>query len=335
MLSVSAVILTYNRKDLLSRCLDAIKTQTSSPKRIIVVDNGSTDGTTEWVSERFGESVELYRLPQNRGSSGGFNIAMRIGYAQGDDLIWLMDDDVVPAPDALERLMAADAFLHDHDIEAPFVVSTAWTPEGQLTNVPEIDLATCNDLAYQTWPAFLEHSLVPVRRATFVSILLKRDTLKRHGLPIAQMYMWIEDTEFTMRVTRDERGYLVGDSHVLHIRAAPGVLDIRTEHDPARIGWHYFFQRNHVYNARRFRGHKGGARQFLSGMKLGLKLLGCGEARKAGIVLSGTWAGLFFNPKIEGADVAVDLAGLRYQEIKSAAPPKGRAGASSRPSRRS
>src|SRR4030095_16704981 len=164
--SVSAVVLTYNRKDLLNRCLAAIAAQTSSCERIIVVDNGSTDNTAEWVIEEYGETAELYRLPQNTGSSGGFNMAMRIGYERGDDLIWLMDDDVVPEPDALERLIAANDFLTAKGIEAPFVISTAWTPEAKLTNVPEIDLATCNDLAYQTWPAFLEHSLVPVRRAT-------------------------------------------------------------------------------------------------------------------------------------------------------------------------
>ena len=335
MFSISAVVLTYNRKDLLNRCLEAIAAQTCVCTRIIVVDNGSTDGTAQEVAERFGDAVEIYRMSQNAGSSGGFSMAMRVGYELGDDLIWLMDDDVVPASDALERLLAANDFLAGEGIDAPFVVSNAWTPEGKITNVPEIDLTARNELAYPTWPVFLAHSLVPVRRATFVSILLKRSTLKRHGFPIAQMYMWIEDTEYTMRVTRENPGYLVGNSNVLHIRAAPGVLDIRTEHDPVRIGWHYYFRRNHVYNARRFRGRRGGARQFLSGMKLSLQLLRRGEARKAKIVLSGSWAGLFFKPKIEGVDDGIDLAGLRYSAAKSAAPPKSRAAASSRLSRRS
>ncbi len=310
--SISAIVLTYNRKDLLTRCVDAIRAQTFACNRIIVVDNGSTDGTAEWVTERFGETVELYRLPQNTGASGGFSMAMRIGYEQGDEQIWVMDDDVVPQPDALERLVAADEFLTSHGIQAPFVISDARTPEGKLTNVPEIDLTARNDLAYQTWPAFLERSLVPVRRATFVSILIKRDTLKRHGVPIAQMFMWSEDTEYTMRITRQQSGYLVGDSRVLHIRAAPGVIDIRTERDPVRIGWHYFRQRNRAYVARRFYGGRRAAvRQFIKATKVSLDLLRHGEGRKARIMLSGSWAGLFFNPKIDGVDEQVDINQLR------------------------
>jgi GT2 family glycosyltransferase len=314
--SVSAVVLTYNRKELLSECLAAISEQTFACNRIIVVDNGSSDGTAEWVADRFGETIELYRLPQNTGASGGFNMAMRIGYERGDDLIWVMDDDVVPGPEALERLIAADDFLADQDIKAPFVISNARTPEGKLTNVPQIDLAAYNDLAYQTWPAFLERSLVPVRRATFVSILLKRDTLKRHGFPIAQMFMWSEDTEYTMRITRQQSGYLVGDSRVLHIRAAPGVIDIRTERDPVRIGWHYFRQRNRAYVARRYYGgRKAAVRQFLKATKMSLGLLRRGEAQKARILLSGSWAGLFFNPKIDEVDEPVDIDRLRVMSV--------------------
>ncbi len=343
--NVSAVVLTYNRKDLLQDCLAAILAQTHPCDRILVLDNGSSDGTAECVAQRFGDAVEVYRLPQNTGASGGFNMAVRIAYQRGDDLLWLMDDDVIPAPDALEELVAADTFLTNSGIEAPFVISTALGPDGMLLSAPEIDLTARNKLGCRIWPTFLEHSLIPVRRTTFASMLLKRNTVRRYGVPIAQMYMWGEDAEYTRRITHQQEAYLVGTSQVVHARAIAGVLDIRTERDPVRIGWHYFHGRNAVYIARRFFGRKAATRRIRNAIKLSLELLRRGEARKAKILLSGSLAGLFFNPKIDGVDVPIDIGALRIQlghprsheepfgVTKRAARPKARATASSRPSR--
>ena len=308
--TISAVILTYNRKALLVECLDAIMRQSRPVDHMIVVDNGGTDGTAEYVAEQWGDRVEVYRLPQNVGSAGGFNTSMRIGYERGDDAIWLMDDDVIPAPDALERLLEADRTLTGRKIDAPFVISTAWTPEGLLTNVPAPDCSP-NSIAYPQWPMLLGEAMVPVRRATFVSILLKREVLREHGLPMADMFMWVEDTEFTERITRAVPGFLVGTSNVVHIRSTPGTLDIRTERDPVRVRNHYYYHRNHMYSTRGRVGGWGAARLFRAQVRSALKLLLEGERRKAWIVLSGTWAGLSFKPRREGVDIPCDLDALR------------------------
>lgn len=311
MLTVSAVILTYNRKQLLAECLEAVTGQSRPVDRIIVVDNAGTDGTAEWLTREWGDRVELYRLPKNVGASGGFNMAMRIGYERGEDAIWVMDDDVIPAPDALERLIEADEKLASRDIPAPFVISTAWTPDGELTNVPAVD-GRRNKLSYSKWPSLLGEGLVPVSRATFVSILLKREAMREYGLPISEMFMWAEDSEYTMRLTRAHPGYLVGASRVLHIRSAPGVLDIRTEHDPIRIGNHFYLRRNRMYLRRR-KGWKAAARVMYQQSRRALKLLSQGESRKARVIIAGSWAGLFFNPKIPGVDTPCDLARLRVR----------------------
>jgi dTDP-4-dehydrorhamnose reductase len=311
--TICAVVLTYNRKNLLFECLEAISSQTRPCDRIVVVDNGGNDGTPEDVAHKFGGAVEIYHLPKNVGASGGFSQAMRIGYECGDDLLWVMDDDVIPASDALEQLLIADGHLRSAQIEAPFVISTAWTPDGELTNVPHIEYKRRNKIYYPVWPTFLSEGMVPIRRATFVSILLKRTILEEHGLPLADMFMWSEDTEFTLRLTRKEPGYLVGKSRVVHIRSAPGALDIRTEHDPVRIGWHYYLRRNRLYNTRRYRGLKAVARKFWNMTKLSLKLFASGQFHKAKVVAAGNWAGLFFKPSVEGVDRPLDLSELRYR----------------------
>ncbi|KKC27760.1 glycosyltransferase family 2 protein [Sphingomonas sp. SRS2] len=308
MRSVSAVVLTYNRRDLVEDCLRAIGAQSHPVDRIVVIDNGSTDGTADMLARNWSDKIELHILPKNLGAAGGFNAGIRMAYRSQADAIWVMDDDVMPDPDALERLIDADALLRARHLDPPFVISTARTPGGIVTNVPDIDLAR-NSLSYQNWPELLEHCLVPVRRATFVSILLPRATLDEFGLPIASMFIWGEDTEYTARITRERAGYLVGNSRAVHVRQLDGKLDIRTETNPTRIGYHYYFLRNQAYNVRHYQSAGAFIRHLFRQAKIAGKLLLTGQFRKAKIVATGTMSGIIFRPTIEAADAPIDTSG--------------------------
>lgn len=308
MRSIAAVVLTYNRRDLVEECLKAILAQTIPVHRIVVIDNGSSDGTAEMLTQNWSDQIELHILPRNIGAAGGFNTGIRMAYRAQADGIWVMDDDVIPDPDALEKLIGADALLRERNIDPPFVVSTARTPTGIITNVPDIDLSR-NSLSYQNWPELLEHCLVPVRRATFVSILMPRATLDEFGLPIASMFIWGEDTEYTARITRERAGYLVGNSRAVHVRQLDGKLDIRTEVNPTRIGYHYYFLRNQAYNVRRYQSKRALVRHVARQGKLATKLLLSGQFGKAKIVATGTLSGMIFHPVIEAADAPIDMTG--------------------------
>ena len=103
---LSAVIVTYNRSEMLRRCLAALGEQTRPPDRILVVDNASTDGTASML-EREHPTVEVLRLTVNEGGAGGFHEGIRRAYESGMEWLWLMDDDTIPTPSALEELLAA------------------------------------------------------------------------------------------------------------------------------------------------------------------------------------------------------------------------------------
>jgi dTDP-4-dehydrorhamnose reductase len=315
MSNVFAVILTYNRRGLLSECLSAVSQQTSPCDRIIVVDNGSTDDTLDMLRAEWSGRVTVCALPQNIGAAGGFNAGTRFAYQEGADYIWLMDDDVIPETDALERLLDADETLREREIFAPFVISNATTPAGLSTNTPELHVRQ-NAVSYATWPLLLDRCIVPVGRATFVSILFPRETIKRYGLPIAEMFMWGEDMEFTMRITRDGPGYLVGDSRVVHVRALSGAPDIRTERNPARIRYFYYLKRNQMFMRRRLR-HGSITKHVLRQLKLAAELIIQREFYKARLVVTGTLDGLAFNPPLEKADGASTLEAVSYRTIPS------------------
>lgn len=308
---IFAVILTYNRKDLLKRCLEAVHAQTRPCAGVIVVDNASADGTEAMLLELQARmpGLEVHVLSRNIGASGGFSAGFRIAYQRGADQLWVMDDDVIPEPDALEKLLEADRTLQRLGESHAFLLSRAYAESGLLTNVPVVDDRP-NRIAYQDWPRLVEHGLVPVRRGTFVSILVPRRTVERYGLPIASMFIWGEDSEFTLRVTQEAPGYLVASSRVLHLRQVSGAIDIATESNPVRLQCHRHYVRNEVFITRRFFRRRRVLRILAMQMMLTLRLLRRGQWRKSSIVFAGLLDSLRFAPRPEPAEAPVENLGI-------------------------
>ena len=103
---VAAVLVTYNRRDLLLESLAAVQSQSRPPDSVIVVDNASADGSAAAVRARF-PAVQVAELDANYGGAGGFAYGMALSLADGADLIWVMDDDTMPEPGALLALLEA------------------------------------------------------------------------------------------------------------------------------------------------------------------------------------------------------------------------------------
>jgi rhamnopyranosyl-N-acetylglucosaminyl-diphospho-decaprenol beta-1,3/1,4-galactofuranosyltransferase len=68
---VVAVVVAWNRRELVAQTLAALEAQSVAPHRIVVIDNGSDDGSAEMVEQRF-PGVALTRLGRNTGGAGGF-----------------------------------------------------------------------------------------------------------------------------------------------------------------------------------------------------------------------------------------------------------------------
>src|SRR3712207_3469648 len=107
--SVCAFVLTRNRRELLVECVRAVLAQTVPVDRVIVLDNGSTDGTREHLDAAgLLDAIRFERRDENLGGAGGYREGVRLGLESGSDWLWLMDDDAEPRHDALERLLASE-----------------------------------------------------------------------------------------------------------------------------------------------------------------------------------------------------------------------------------
>jgi rhamnopyranosyl-N-acetylglucosaminyl-diphospho-decaprenol beta-1,3/1,4-galactofuranosyltransferase len=205
---IAAVVVTHNRRDLIEEALTAVGVQTRRPDVVIVVDNASDDGTAEFLRA---QPVQLVTLDRNTGGAGGFTVGIDRALAAGADLIWLMDDDTVPAPGALAALL--DAFERFSGRPGLVASRVVWTDgRDHPMNTPRVRPgATAGALA-----AASEVGCLPIRSASFVSILVDASAVRECGLPIADYFLWNDDFEFTMRLLRDRVGLLCPDSAVVH-----------------------------------------------------------------------------------------------------------------------
>jgi rhamnopyranosyl-N-acetylglucosaminyl-diphospho-decaprenol beta-1,3/1,4-galactofuranosyltransferase len=102
-MKIAAVVVTHNRLPLLKQCINHLLNQSRSLDGIFVIDNGSTDGTSEWA-----KSIPqiVYILQENVGGAGGFSRGLAEAFFDEKfDWVWCMDDDCVPSWRALEALV--------------------------------------------------------------------------------------------------------------------------------------------------------------------------------------------------------------------------------------
>lgn len=240
---VVAVVVTWNRRELLQESLAAVRRQTHRPAAVVVVDNASTDGTTElldspYAEASFGETgLDVLHLAQNTGGAGGFAAGIERALVHRPHLVWLLDDDTVPEADAAAALVRA---WLDHPGERPAVLASkvVWTDgRDHPMNTPR---ARPGATRAET-EAAARVGAVPIRSASFVSIMCDADKVRERGLPVADYFLWNDDFEYSTRLIRGGTGLYVPASVVVHKTRTFGSTDV----DP---GDRFFYEvRNKVW----------------------------------------------------------------------------------------
>ncbi len=288
--SVLAIVVTYNRKELLVENIGSLVNQTYKNLDILVVDNNSVDGTFDaicnYTSDR---SICYVNTGGNIGGAGGFNFGIKRSLESEYDFIWLMDDDSVPEPDALEQLI-----INANDSNLGFLASKVLWKDSSICNmnVPRMGIRKKVKDFYT--------ECVPICMATFVSLLIPQDIIYDVGLPIKEFFIWTDDLEFTRRISRKYKAYLVNSSIVVHKTNTNNGANVATDCDN-RIDRYRYAYRNEVYLYKR-EGIKGVVH--LIG-RLPIHILRVllfakdNIKNRIGVIIGGTIDGISFNPKIE------------------------------------
>ena len=250
---VTAVVVTYNRKALLRQCLDALQAQTHVLDQTIVVDNASTDGTPAMVRDVYPE-VELMELEENRGGAGGFHAGMKRATEQEVDWVWVMDDDAEPAPDALKELFRPGLHQRNDVVGlSSYVVGTDGNPQKIHAG-----WYSPSDMIYSP----LSHTSQCCERvgySSFVGFLVSRRAVAQVGLPDAGLFIWGDDTEYSLRLRRVGSLHLLRNSVVVHHdayskeRKRASVFSKAWRDRPLQQYWrNYYALRNRLLIARRY-----------------------------------------------------------------------------------
>ena len=205
---VIAIVVTYNRKELLKECIEALLDQDYKNCDVLVIDNASTDGTQEFIKRYIDDKKIFYRnTGENLGGAGGFNYGLKEAYKIGCDFMWLMDDDCIVKKDSLTKFIEVDKELNGN---YGFLSSKVLWKDDSICkmNIQKKNIIQKVD----EWDIDKQKIIM----ATFVSFFVKRDIVKKVGLPIKDFFIWADDLEYSRRISKMYKCYLINKSVVIH-----------------------------------------------------------------------------------------------------------------------
>lgn len=207
---IAAVVVAYNRRDLLRECVKSTLAQEGASCDVLVFDNESTDGTADMMTEEFGDDprVQYFNTGDDLGSAGGLEVGIEHAVLSGYRYIWILDDDAQPHPTALSELLKAGEGLGDWG----FLNSAVYWTDGSLceANRPKANLFK------RIGPDDSGQDPLPIVMGSFVSMLVPADVVMEVGLPIGEYFLWTGDYEFSGRISKIHQGYFVPKSSVTH-----------------------------------------------------------------------------------------------------------------------
>jgi rhamnopyranosyl-N-acetylglucosaminyl-diphospho-decaprenol beta-1,3/1,4-galactofuranosyltransferase len=246
--TVAVVVVTYNRAGLLLRMLGALAASQRRPDAVIVVDNASTDHTStvlEGARDAHGDlPLQVIRPEENLGGSGGFHLGVQAAYEQGFDRIWLMDDDVLPAPDCLGVLM---------DVDEDCLMAVREDTSGRLVEKAAVTFDLRNPLRIKPKTAMVEtaygeRSAMPdkieLENVAFEGFMVRRRVVEEIGLPDADFFIFYDDVDYALRARR--AGFRIwGVRDAVLVRQ----LDFDQQHDLG--GWKGYYMYRNLFTVHR------------------------------------------------------------------------------------
>ena len=289
--SVIAVIVTYNRKTLLKESIEALLNQKYKNIKVLVIDNASTDGTQEYITDLVDNTKVIYlNTGKNLGGAGGFNYGIKQAVIMGCDYIWIMDDDCVVRENSLTSLVD---FAKEKNDDFGFLSSVVkWTDDSICKmNVQRYSMS-------KKVENFEENQKIEM--ASFVSMFFKSSVVEDIGLPIKDFFIWGDDWEYTYRISRKYDCYLVANSIVTHKMVNNDAVNIATD-SPERLPRYFYDYRNEGYLYKKA-GFKGKL-YFLLKRLLHIKRIIFSRTKnkkeRLKILFKGSRAVRKFNPQIE------------------------------------
>lgn len=194
-MKLGVAIVTYNRLDLLKECIDACLNQTVKFSDIYIVNNASTDGTTEYLKSIKDKSVHIINSNTNLGGAGGFYLGIEEATKKDLDYLLIIDDDAIIDSKYNESILP---YIGKNDVKA-FSGSVVTDGMIQYEHRRHMDsnfnCTNSNENEYKK--DYFDYEL-----ATFCGLYVSMDIIKKIGLPKKEFFIWFDDTEYSIRILK-------------------------------------------------------------------------------------------------------------------------------------
>lgn len=208
--SVFAVILTFNHYDDTRECLASLQKADYESLSILVVDNGSSDGTPQRVLADF-PTVEVIETGENLGVPWGYNVGFSHALRAGAEYVLMLNNDTVVDPTMLDHLLVAARSDPDAGVLVPKILyydepNTIWSAGGRHRALPPAHVVVGQDQPSDMYekPFYLEYALS-------CGLLIHRRAFENAGLFDPGYFFFFDDWDFSHRVR----------AHGLHITFVP------------------------------------------------------------------------------------------------------------------
>lgn len=289
-----AVVVTYNRKEKLKKCLESLLNQVNASCDIVIVNNASTDGTEEMILSDFEkDGIYYYNTGANLGGAGGFEFGVKEAVLKGYKYVWMMDDDTWPSPNALFELLRAGKKVNN---DWGFLSSVAYWIDGSICRMNIQKKNIFKHIGKKEYNA----SISPIKMCSFVSLLVKSSIVKELGLPIGDYFIWTDDYEFTGRISRIFKCYMVTTSYVVHAMNKHTRVDFAAD-DSNRLNRYNYIYRNDIHCYRQY-GLAGWLYIFLKDIYTVINILLFSKKdklKKIETMWTGVTEGINYNPQIK------------------------------------
>lgn len=288
---IASVVVTYNRKILLAKCIDALLNQNMPNLDIIVVDNNSNDGTSSMIEKLKNSNLIYFNTGENLGGAGGFHFGIKKAVELGYEYLWIMDDDCIPTENALSEFLKIDNKLNGN---YGFLSSKVFWKDNSICKM---------NIQRETLTKNLDDFTSEISKivmASFVSLFVKSSIVKKVGLPIKEFFIWTDDWEFTRRISLKYPCYFVANSVVVHKSNSNLSADISND-SYDRLNRYKYLYRNDVYLYRR-EGIKGFLYEVIRLSVHAFRVIftkNTNKLKRISMIIAGTKSGFFFKPNIE------------------------------------
>ena len=290
---VCAVVLSFNRSELLTKCVESVLNQEKIKCDVLIIDNGEDEEVGKIYADSSVERVRYIRPEKNCGCAGGFNLGIRTAIELGYKYIWTLDDDVIPYKNTLSELAEAGEELSG---DWGILSSVAYWNDGSLckANIQKKGLFTfLNKNDY-------DRDRIPVKMVSWASMLINSKAVYEVGLPISEYFIYSDDYEFSSRVSSRFPVYVIPQSKVAHEMKSNKKANI-VHSEGERLDRFNYLYRNDVHFYKRF--ELKGTIYIFAKCIVTLLYIALKEKRdkagKAKILVNAVHAGMTFNPSIE------------------------------------